>query len=441
MRIGLVGRVLLGAAIPTLIAAAAFVTMVISIAELRQSQAHAAQSQSLVIAAEQLSRSVGEVTAAGRAHRPGEPAGPALAAAEQAVDGRSQTLTGMATKNAEQRDRVARVTAAAQAYATTVRTTGHGSEHDFISGLDALLAAEKDVTAADRRTVDAATDRAVVAASGGLIISIVAILGLGLYLTRTVALPIRRASGVAREFADGNLEARLPVSGTSEIHDLQHALNDMAGALSGARAELSASRARIAATTWQTRRELERNLHDGLQQRLVALNLDIRSLAADLPAGDPGLHEQVDRIGAALTGATEELREIARGIQPAVLTESGLRAALRTLARRSALPVEVTVDLPSRPAPDIESAAYYFCAEAVTNAIKHSRATYVAIDVHAGDAGLRISVHDDGIGGATGDGGTGLVGLRDRVEAAGGQMTIDSEPGHGTDLTALLPLA
>jgi len=434
MRIGLAGRVLLGAAIPTVLAVAAFATMIVSVGQLRDAQSRAARSQGLVIAAEQLSRAVGELVAAARAP------GSTLDAAEQAVALRSRELSGMVATDAGQRARVAAVTTAAQDYVTAIRSAGRGSSREFTARLDTFLDAERDAVARQQDAADAATERAVAAAGTGLISVIIAIIGLGLYLTRSVALPVRRASAVARRFADGDLGARLPATGAGEVHDLQHSLNDMATALAAAQHELAASRSRIVAATWQARRELERNLHDGLQQRLVALSLDVRTLIADLP-DDAELRAQGERLGAALAEATEELREIARGIQPAVLTESGLRAALRALGRRSALPVEVDVDLPERPAPDIESAAYYFCSEAVTNAIKHAGASYVAIDVRAGDAGLRVTVRDDGAGGATSTGGTGLLGLRDRVEAAGGRMSIESEPGHGTTLTAHLPLA
>jgi signal transduction histidine kinase len=161
--------------------------------------------------------------------------------------------------------------------------------------------------------------------------------------------------------------------------------------------------------------------------------------AEAVSGGMAGLRAQADRIAGGLAGAIEELREIARGIQPAVLTGSGLRAALRTLARRSALPVEVDVDLPRRPPADVESAAYYFTAEAITNTIKHARAGWVTVSVSVVDGELRVTVTDDGIGGADGGAGSGLVGLRDRIEAAGGRMSVHSPPGGGTTLTALLP--
>jgi signal transduction histidine kinase len=441
MRMGLVGRVLLSAGLPTLLAAAAFVTMVVSIAQLQGAQASAAASQRLVIAAEGLSRAVGDVGTAAAEVRAGKAgAAEALSAAVNDVAQAAATLTSAVGSDPGQRARAAELDSTAESYAAGVQATGQGSDAAFTARLDAFLDAERADVTDQQHSATAATKRAVAAAVIGLVASVVAMIWLGVYLTRAVTLPVRHAGAVAREFADGNLSARLPATGAGEIRDLQVALNDMAAALAGARSELAASRARISAADWRSRRELERNLHDGLQQRLVSLSLDVRGLAADLPAADPGLRVQTDRLADGLAGAVEELREIARGIQPAVLTESGLRAALRTLARRSALPVEVSVNLPARPPADIESAAYYFTAEAITNTIKHARATGVDVTVGVAGGELRVTVADDGVGGAGGGGGSGLVGLRDRIEAAGGRMAVHSPPGEGTTLTALLPL-
>lgn len=438
---GLVGRVLLSAGLPTLLAVAAFVTMVVSITQLQEAQASAAASQRLVIAAEGLSRAVGDVGTAAAEVRAGRTgAARALSHAVGDVVQAAGTLNSTVGSDAGQRGRVAELGSTAQAYASGVRTGGQGSDVDFKDRLDSFLTTEREDVADQQHSATAATKRAVAAAVIGLVASVVAMIGLGVYLTRAVTLPVRHAGAVAREFADGNLSARLPATGAGEIRDLQVALNDMAVALASARSELAASRARISAADWRSRRELERNLHDGLQQRLVSLSLDVRGLAADLPAADPGLRVQTDRLAEGLAGAVEELREIARGIQPAVLTESGLRAALRTLARRSMLPVEVAVDLPARPPADIESAAYYFTSEAITNTIKHARATGVVVTVEEAGGQLRVTVADDGVGGAGRGNGSGLVGLRDRIEAAGGRMAVHSPPGEGTTLTALLPL-
>ncbi|XVU28922.1 PAS domain-containing protein [Actinoplanes sp. CA-054009] len=204
------------------------------------------------------------------------------------------------------------------------------------------------------------------------------------------------------------------------------------------RSELAASRRRIVAASDEARRRIERDLHDGTQQRLVSLTLAARTAAAGLPADRDDLREQLADVAGGLVAAVEELRELARGIHPAVLTRGGLGPALRALARRSAVPVHVDLATDDRPAAPIEVAAYFVASEALANAAKHSRASRVEVSL-ARDAGsLVLTVHDDGVGGADPHG-SGLVGLRDRVEALGGSMRVDSRPGHGTRITAELP--
>jgi signal transduction histidine kinase len=205
-------------------------------------------------------------------------------------------------------------------------------------------------------------------------------------------------------------------------------------------AELTTSRARIVATADQTRRRIERDLHDGAQQRLVSLGLQLRAAQAALP---PGLGAQLDHAVAEATGALEELRETARGIHPAILTEGGLRPALKTLARRSPIPVDLQVHAGGRLPEPVEVSAYYVVAEALTNATKHARASAVTVtaEVDTTDAVLRVTVRDDGAGGADFTGGTGLAGLRDRVEALGGRIGLHSPRGAGTRLRVEVPLA
>jgi signal transduction histidine kinase len=204
---------------------------------------------------------------------------------------------------------------------------------------------------------------------------------------------------------------------------------------------LTESRARIVATADETRRRIERDLHDGAQQRLVSLALRVRAAQAELPPGLDEIAAELDGVAAGLNDALDELRELARGIHPAMLAEGGLRPALKTLARRSPVPVELDTRLERRLAETLEVAAYYVVSEALTNVAKHAEASMVAIDVEAGDEALRISVRDDGAGGANFGRGSGLVGLKDRVEALGGRMGLQSEPGAGTSLTVELPLA
>jgi signal transduction histidine kinase len=196
-----------------------------------------------------------------------------------------------------------------------------------------------------------------------------------------------------------------------------------------ARAELIASRARIVATADETRRSIERDLHDGAQQRVVSLALQLRAAQAAVPPELGQLGADLERVTAGLINAQEELREYARGIHPAILTESGLGSALKTLARRCPIPVDLDIQADGRLPEPIEVAAYYVVSEALTNAVKHANAANAAVEVEAVTGALRISVRDDGSGGAGFTGGTGLVGLKDRVEALGGRIWLDSPPG------------
>jgi signal transduction histidine kinase len=204
-----------------------------------------------------------------------------------------------------------------------------------------------------------------------------------------------------------------------------------------ARAEVTASRARIVAAADQARRRIERDLHDGAQQRLVSLALKLRAAQAAVP---PELGGQLDEAVAEATGALEDLTEIARGIHPAVLAERGLEAALKALARRSPIPVDLQIRADERLPDQVEVSAYYVVAEALTNAAKHSRASAVSVEVEVAGEALRVAVRDDGAGGADLAHGTGLVGLKDRVEALGGRIFLDSRRGAGTSLQAEFPL-
>jgi signal transduction histidine kinase len=208
-----------------------------------------------------------------------------------------------------------------------------------------------------------------------------------------------------------------------------------------ARAQLVASRARIIAAADEARRRIERDLHDGAQQRLVTLGLRVRSVEASVPLALGELRRHVAEIGDDLAAACEELRQISHGIHPAVLSRGGLRPALRGLARRAAMPVEVNVNAPRQLPESVEVAAYYIVAEALTNAAKHSKASAVTVNVDADDRRVRLVIEDDGIGGADVAGGSGLMGLKDRIEALGGQLLIHSVDGAGTTLTAEMPLA
>jgi signal transduction histidine kinase len=207
-----------------------------------------------------------------------------------------------------------------------------------------------------------------------------------------------------------------------------------------ARAELTASRARIVAATDDARRRIERDLHDGAQQRLVSLGLELRTAEDSLRSELHPLSEQLAGIVGGLNGVGEELREISRGIHPAILSKGGLGPALKTLARRSAVPVDLHLGVDRRLPESAEVAAYYVVAEGLTNAAKHAQASEVDVRVEADCRNLRLSIRDDGIGGADSAKGSGLVGLSDRVEALGGHMDISSPAGSGTSLLATIPL-
>jgi len=206
-----------------------------------------------------------------------------------------------------------------------------------------------------------------------------------------------------------------------------------------AQAALTASRARIAAAADATRRRIERNLHDGAQQRLVSLALNLRAAQATAPPGAGEHVHQLDEVAAGLDDVLAELREIAGGLHPAVLAESGLCAALKTLARRSTVPVDVDIQVEGRLPEPVETAAYYTVAEALTNAAKHAQATSADIQVAENGGILRVRVCDNGCGGADSREGSGLVGLRDRAEALGGHLELHSPPGEGTTLDITLP--
>ena len=206
------------------------------------------------------------------------------------------------------------------------------------------------------------------------------------------------------------------------------------------RAELAASRARIVATADATRRRIERDLHDGAQQRLVSLALELRAAQAIVPPEIAELRDELSRVVDGLTSVLDELREIAQGIHPGILAEGGLGPALKTLGRRSAVPVELDLRDELRLPEQIEVAAYYVVAEALANTAKHAHASVVHVDVEARDHVLWVSVHDDGQGGADPARGSGLLGLKDRAEAIGGGLSLQSPRGGGTSIQVEIPL-
>jgi signal transduction histidine kinase len=206
------------------------------------------------------------------------------------------------------------------------------------------------------------------------------------------------------------------------------------------RAALAASRARIVAAADEARRRIERDLHDGIQQQLVSLGLELRAAQVTVPPELGELDGVLARVGDGLAHVFDELREISRGIHPAILSEGGLKPALNTLCRRSAVPAELNLRIARWLPEPVEVAAYYVVSEALTNAAKHARASVVNVELDTDDAILRLTIRDDGVGGADTGQGSGLVGLRDRIEALGGTLEVTSPVGHGTTLLIKVPL-
>ena len=207
-----------------------------------------------------------------------------------------------------------------------------------------------------------------------------------------------------------------------------------------ARTELTASRARVVAAADETRRRIERDLHDGIQQRLVSLGLELRAAQATVP---PDRRELDDAMSHAVDGLSEvldDLHEISRGIHPAALSEGGLGPAMKALARRSAIPVELDTRLTTRLPESVEVTAYFVTSEALANTAKHAQASVARVEVRVDGDALHLSIADDGVGGANPARGSGLVGLTDRVEALGGTLTIRSPAGDGTTMLVELPV-
>ena len=212
-------------------------------------------------------------------------------------------------------------------------------------------------------------------------------------------------------------------------------LLDTAIANAEARAELMASRARLVAASDEARRRVERDLHDGVQQRLVLLALQLRGAEALAPPDDKELAGALTQVRKGLAEALDDLRELSRGIHPAILSEGGLVPALRALARRSVVPVNLDLAIPGRLTERLEIGAYYVVSEALTNTAKHARASKVEVHARARDGVLELKIDDDGIGGADPSHGSGLTGLADRVEALGGTVWLE-EPARRGHLAA-----
>jgi signal transduction histidine kinase len=445
-----------------LLIGAAFAVLLSSVADLRALERRARQSEEVLEVANLLERQVVDLETGQRGFvitgedRFLDP----WRHAQTAFPGEAATLERLVGSDPEQQARARRIVEAARSYlrdysiplvatarrdlaaAQTEAATDEGRQRmDAIRDeFDRFLAAERGLAAARERRSDAAAERAIAAAAVGLGGSILLIAVFAGYLDRAIAQPVRRTATMADRLAAGDLGARTAEQGVGEIGVLERSFNTMAGSLEQSREELAASRARIVAAGDQARRRIERDLHDGTQQRLVSLVLDLRSAEAAVPPERPELRAQLARVTDGLTGALEELRELSRGIHPAILSEGGLAPALKALARRSAVPVELEVDVQARLPEPVEVAAYYVVSEALANAAKHAHASVAQVEARARDGLLHLSVRDDGVGGAAPGGGSGLVGLADRVEALGGTIEVHSPAGQGTSLQIDLPI-
>ena len=207
-----------------------------------------------------------------------------------------------------------------------------------------------------------------------------------------------------------------------------------------ARSDLAASRARIVAASDEAKRRIQRDLHDGAQQRLVSLGLGLRTAQKAVPPGNPGLTRELDGLADGIVEVLEELRQLSSGIHPAILSLGGLGPALKALARRSAIPVDLDIPRQARLPERVEVAAYFVISEALANTAKHAHAATARVRVELSDSVLKVQIRDDGVGGADPSRGTGLTGLTDRVEALGGRLDVSSHPGEGTQIKADLPI-
>ncbi len=255
-----------------------------------------------------------------------------------------------------------------------------------------------------------------------------------------VASPVIVAGSLWGTIVASSLDGPLPDETERRMAEFTELLA-IAIANASSRAELAASRARLVVAGDQARRRFERNLHDGVQQRLVSLALRLRRIERRLPGEQPELKAALSETVRELNEATDEVREIAQGIHPAILTQGGLAPALRTLALRSSMPVEVVVEREERLPEPVEVAAYYVAAEALTNAAKHAGASRAWVRLERRDGLVRLRVSDNGVGGADPSTGSGLTGIRDRVEALGGSLAVRSPRGEGTVLDVALPVA
>jgi signal transduction histidine kinase len=442
---------------------AAFSLLALAIDALRDSEERANHALQVLVAANRLERLVIDVETAQRGFIITGETGflDPWYQAQRGVAKQAAALERLASAgNGRQDSRAHQITRAVDSYLTgyavplvteaqrdlgrarTVAVTEEGKRRvDALRNrFERFMAVESQIFEAGQDRAGASAHWALVAATVSVAGSIALILLSGGYLVRSVVRPVRRASAMAGRVAGGDLAVRMPETGPGEVGVLERALNSMAGSLEKSRAELAASRARVVAAADQTRRRIERDLHDGTQQRLISLALELRAAEASVPPEHKSLVRQWPRTAQGLTEVVEELREISRGLHPAILEKGGLGPALRALARRAGVPVELSVRVHGRLPERAEVAAYYVVSEALANAAKHARASVVRVDADMTGQTLRLLVADDGAGGADPSRGSGLIGLSDRVAAVSGRIEITSPPGGGTSLLVTIPV-
>jgi signal transduction histidine kinase len=454
--------VIIASGLLVLVVGGAFAVLVFSVAELRRSERLVQHSQEVLTTANRLERLVVDLETGQRGFIiTGQPLFlEPWYAASPLVPEQARALEALVADDAAQHGRARRITQQAASYvseyavplldaarrdpasARTLAATAEGKRRVDAMRIefDGLVTAERALSLGRDARSDTAARRAVIATATGFVGAVLLIGAFAGYMTRAIVRPVLGTAAMAKRVAEGDLSVRVRQDGVGEIRTLQRAFNTMAASLGQARAELAASRARIVTSADETRRRIERDLHDGLQQRLVSLVLDLRTARTNVPAELSGLGRELDRLIDEMKGSMDDLREISGGIHPAILSEGGLGPALRLLARRSPIPVEVDQTIESRLPPPVEVAAYYVVAEALTNSTKHARASVVHVSVQPRDSRLHLSVRDDGCGGADPARGTGLTGLADRIQALGGTFTIRSPIDEGTTVQVDLPI-
>jgi signal transduction histidine kinase len=462
VRGGLTRRMVVASALLAVTVGATFAVLLSMIDQLREAEDRAKHSDEVLVLANQLERLVVDLETGERGFLITAQAAflEPWTAAQADFPKQAQLLERQVADNPQQQIRAREITQAGTSYiedysvplveaaqrdpasagSATAIAEGKRRVDAIRAQFDQFVATEQDLAVARQQGSEAAAGRAVLVAACGVAGSILLIVVFAGYLTRAFVRPVRRAATMAGRLAGGELGTRIPERGVGEIRVLERSFNTMASSLEESREDLTASRARIVAAGDQARRLIERDLHDGTQQRLVALILDIRATEAGLPPELPEVRAQLDHVADELSRALDDLREVSRGIHPAILSRGGLGPALKALARRSAVPVELEVDVAPRLPESVEVAAYYVVSEALTNAAKHAQASIAHVDARAQDGSLHISVRDDGIGGADPRRGSGLIGLTDRVEALGGMISLSSPAGKGTEMLVDLPI-